>query len=222
MFVGHAAVALAGKTRAPSISLGWLLAAAFGLDLLWPVFLLLGLERVSISPARMGFATLTFDSYPWSHSLVMAVGWSALVFGVAHWRRAPAPTPLLLGAVVFSHWLLDFASHLPDLPLWPWHSPLVGLGLWRSVGTTLLVEGAMYAAGIVLYFRFTRPRDAVGRYALPVLLGLFTVMWASTPLAPPPPSPTVIAWSTLTLYLFVLWGGWADRHREVRVRAESR
>jgi hypothetical protein len=219
MFVGHVALALAGKTRAPSLSLGWLFAATFGLDLLWPVFLLLGIERVSIPSSPLGFSNLTFDSYPWSHSLLMALVWSVVGFGLARWRRCPARIALLLATLVFSHWVLDYVSHLPDLPLWPGPTPLVGLGLWRSVAATLLVEGALYGVGIALYFQATRPRDTIGRYALPALLVLFALMWASTPFAPPPPSPRVLAWSTLTLYLFVLWAGWADRHRGLRTAA---
>jgi hypothetical protein len=50
VFVGHAALALAAKTRARSVSLGWLFAAAFGLDLLWPIFLLI--EERAPSPDR--------------------------------------------------------------------------------------------------------------------------------------------------------------------------
>jgi hypothetical protein len=221
MFVGHAALALAGKTRAPSLSLGWLFAAAFGLDLAWPVFLLLGIERVSIPSRRLGFSVLTFDSYPWSHSLLLAVVWSGVGLGLARWRGCRTPIPFLLAALVFSHWVLDFVSHLPDLPLWPGRSPLVGLGLWQSMGATLLVEGTLYVAGSVLYFRTTRPRDAIGRYALPALLALFAIMWASTPFGPPPPSPQILAWSALGLYLFVLWAGWADGHRVPRTALDG-
>jgi hypothetical protein len=216
MFVGHAALALAGKTRARSLSLGWLFAASFGLDLLWPVFLILGIERVSIPPATTGFANLRFDSYPWSHSLLLALVWSGLSVAVARWRRVPAQTALLLGALVLSHWVLDFITHLPDLPLWPGGTARVGLGLWRSPGATFLIEGSLYAAGIALYFRTTHARDPIGRWALPALLALCTAMWVSTPFAPPPPSPAAVAWATLCLWLFALWAGWADGHRVVR------
>jgi hypothetical protein len=216
MFVGHAAVALLGKTRSPSISLGWLFAAAFGLDLLWPVFLLLGVERVSISASPIGFSTLTFDSYPWSHSLLMALVWSGVAFGLARWRGLSLKPALLLGALVTSHWILDWVSHLPDLPLYPGGSTLVGLGLWRSVPGTLLVEGILYLGAIALYFRATRASDRVGQVALPALLLLCAGMWASTPFGPPPPDPRTLAWSALGLWLFVTWAGWGDRHRALR------
>jgi hypothetical protein len=213
MFVGHSAVALAGKTRAPSTSLGWLFAAAFGLDLIWPLFLLLGIERVSIATSPVGFSTLIFDSYPWSHSLLMALVWSGVAFGLARWRSCSLETALLLGALVLSHWILDWVSHLSDLPLYPGGSTLVGLGLWRSVPATLLVEGILYLGAIALYFRATRARDRIGQFALPVLLLLCAAMWASTPFGPPPPSPRALAWFSLGLWVFALWAGWGDRHR---------
>jgi hypothetical protein len=60
---------------------------------------------------------------------------------------------LLVGGVVVSHWVLDFVTHAPDMPLWPGSSPRVGLGLWRSVPATFFVEGALFVAGIALYAR---------------------------------------------------------------------
>ena len=40
---------------------------------------------------------------------------------------------LILGALVLSHWVLDFISHRPDLPLIPGMETRVGLGLWNSL-----------------------------------------------------------------------------------------
>ena len=218
MFVGHTALALAGKARAPRTSLGLLVAATFALDLLWPVFLLLGIERVRIEPGVTAFTPLAFDSYPWSHSLVMALVWGGLL-ALAVARRTRPGVPLLVGALVVSHWVLDFASHRPDLPLWPGPSPLLGLGLWDSIPATLLVEGALFLAGILVYVRGTRPLDRTGSWALWTLLLVQAAMWASGPWGPPPPSPSVLAWVSLGLWLFVLWAWWADRHRVARAEA---
>jgi len=213
MFVGHAAIALAGKSRSPTLPLGWLFAATFGLDLLWPVFLLLGIEQVSIPPVAAGFANLSFDWYPWSHSLLMALVWGGLAAALARWRGRSVGEGWLLGGVVLSHWVLDAVSHPPDLPLSPGESTVVGLGLWRSIPATLLVEGGLYLAGIALYCRATRARDGIGRFALPVLLLLCAVMWASTPWSPPPPSSRALAWFSFGLWGFVAWAGWGDAHR---------
>lgn len=213
MFVGHTAVALAAKSRVPSVSLGWFVAAAFALDLLWPVFLLTGIERVSIVPGAIAFNPLVFDSYPWSHSLIMACVWGLLAAGIARWRGIPMGVAALIGALVVSHWMLDYLSHGPDMPLWPGNSPLLGLGLWKSIPATLLVEGVIFVTGIVLYVRATRPVDRIGSWGLWTYVLVSTTLWASVPWSPPPPNPQTLAWFSLGAYLFVLWAAWFDCHR---------
>jgi hypothetical protein len=77
VFIGHFSLALASKRVAPRPSLGWLFAACQFPDLLWPVLVLAGVERVRIVPGDTAFTPLAFDYYPWSHSLLMDVGWEA-------------------------------------------------------------------------------------------------------------------------------------------------
>ncbi len=79
MFLGHFAVGFGLKRFAPNANLGWLVAAVCFLDLIWPVFLITGLERVEIDPGNTAFTPLNFVSYPYSHSLLMAVLWSLIV-----------------------------------------------------------------------------------------------------------------------------------------------
>ena len=213
MFIGHAAVALAAKRVAPDVSLGVLFAAAGWLDLVWPVFLLLGIEQVRIDPGNTAFTPLDFVAYPWTHSLVLALAWSALfALAVSPWVRG-GRARLVLAALVFSHWLLDFVAHRPDLPLAPGDSAKLGLGLWNSIPGTLLVEGALMAAGLGLYLRATRARDGVGRYALGSLVLFLVAIWLANLGGPPPPDARAVAWVGLAAWLFPLWAGWADRHR---------
>ena len=216
MFVGHTAVALATKTRAREISLGWLLAAAIGLDLLWPVLLLLNIEHVRIAPGFTAFTPFDFEYYPYSHSLLMSLVWGAVVVLIARWRRVSRSSALLLGALVVSHWVLDFITHAPDLPLWPGHSPRVGLALWNSVVATFVVEGALFVGGAALYLRATRACDRIGAWGLWSLLSVSTAIWIANPLSAPPPSEAAVAWVTLSLWLLVAWAAWADQHREAR------
>jgi hypothetical protein len=216
VFVGHTAIALAAKNRAPAISLGWLVAAAFALDLLWPIFLLVGIERVSIVPGATAFNPLVFDSYPWSHSLLMACVWGVCAAGIARWRGVATSVALLIAALVISHWILDYVSHAPDLPLWPGPSPRVGLGLWDSITASLLVEGALFLSGIMIYVRTTRARDRIGSLGFWAFILVSTLIWASGPWSPPPPSAQALAWFALGGYWLVLWAGWVDRHRELR------
>jgi len=213
MFVGHLALALAGKRAAPSVSLGWLVAAVTASDLLWPVFLLLGVERVRIVPGAMAFTPLVFDSYPWSHSLLMGLVWGAVLAGIARWRGISARAAALLGALVVSHWVLDFVTHAPDMPLWPGPSPRLGLGLWNSIPGTFLVEGTLWAAAIVLYLRVVGAGDRIGQVAFWSFVVICTLMWASGPWSPPPPNPRALAWFALAGWIVVPWASLADRHR---------
>lgn len=212
MFIGHAAVALAAKPLAPRVSLGLLLTAAYWVDLVWPALLLAGVERVEISPGDTAFTPLAFVHYPWTHSLAAALAWSAL-FGLACWRLG-ARNAAVLGALVCSHWLLDAIVHRPDLPLWPRGELLVGFGLWNSVAATLLIEGAMFAAGVTIYARHAPARDRIGSFAFWALIGFLVLAYMANIVGPPPPSVSAIAYVGLAGgLLFALWAGWADRHR---------
>ena len=213
MFVGHTAVALAARSRFPKVPLVWWMAAAFALDLLWPLFLLAGIERVSIVPGATAFNPLVFDSYPWSHSLLMTCAWGMLFAGIARLRGVAPAAAAVLAAVVVSHWVLDFVAHAPDMPLWPGASPRFGLGLWNSIPATLLIEGIMFIGGVALYARATHARDRIGSIAFWSFILISTVMWASGPWASPPPDARSLAWFGLGGWLLVAWAGWADRHR---------
>ncbi len=213
MFIGHFAVGFAAKRQAKSVSLGTLFLAAQFLDLLWPTFLLLGWEQVRIVPGLTPVNPFDFTSYPYSHSLVAALGWS-VGFGLVYWlvRRRPT-SAVVLGLVVLSHWVLDFSTHIPDLPLTIDGSTRVGLGLWRSLPATLLVESLLFAGGIALYARSTRARDRIGRFALWGLVVFLFVSYLAAMFGPVPDDGRPIAWGGQSVWLLVLWGYWLDRHR---------
>lgn len=212
MFVGHLAVALGARAAEPRVPLAVAVAAAFALDLLWPLLLLLGLESVRVHPGDTAFTNLAFDSYPWSHSLALVLVWAAVAGAVAHRALGSARAAAVVAALVLSHWGLDFLTHRPDLPLWP-SGPRVGWGLWESIPGTIAVEGALLLAGMAAYRRATTARDPVGRWSLAGLVALATAIWITQPWSPPPPSATAVAVGALALWLFVPWAWWIDRHR---------
>lgn len=218
MFVGHLAVALAAKRASPRTPLSALVAGAFGLDLIWPLLLLAGLERVRIDPGHTAFTPLAFDHYPWSHSLSMSVVWGVVAGRLAVGVFKHAGAGALIGLVVVSHWVLDFIVHVPDLPLWP-GGPEVGLGLWNSIPGTLSIEGAIFASAVAAYVHGTRPRGRAGTWSLWALIGLTTVIWISGPWSPPPPSERAIARVGLAMWLFPLWAMWIDRTRNTASRS---
>ena len=214
MFIGHYALALAAKRVAPRPSLGTLFAATSLADLLWPVFLLLGWEHAHTVPGPNPFLTLWLDSIPISHSLVTLVAWGAL-FGFGYRARTgDARGGVVIALLVVSHWVLDWVTHRPDMPLYPGGTPL-GFGLWNSVAGTLISEGVMFLAGVWLYATGTRARDRVGRYAFWGLIAFLVVSYVGSLYSPPPPTMFALALGGIVFgWLFVLWAWWADKHRD--------
>jgi hypothetical protein len=216
VFIGHFALGFAGKRVAPTLSLAVLFAAAQLADLLWPIFVAIGLERVRIAPGYTPVTQLDFVSSPYSHSLALLIVWGVL-FGylVAAGTRARHALALI-AALVVSHWVLDYITHPPDMPLYP-GGPKLGLGLWYSLPLTIAVEVPMYLAGLFLYFRATRPRDAIGRWAFGLLAATLLILYVGSIAGPPPPSVTAL-WTTAIAggALILAWAWWADRHRDVR------
>jgi membrane-bound metal-dependent hydrolase YbcI (DUF457 family) len=217
MFIGHLALGFAAKRITPRVSLGMLLLASQWADSIWPLFVMLGIEQVRIDPGNTAFTPFDFVSYPYSHSLAALVIWGFLVGGayrgIAGGRRSVA----VLSALVISHWVLDFVTHRPDMPLYP-GSAKYGMGLWNSVPLTLLVEFAMFAVGLFIYERATRARDAVGRWGLLALVGTVVLVYVATALGGPPPSSEAIGIAGLIgAVVMTTWAWWVDRHRDIIV-----
>ncbi len=216
MFIGHFAVGFASKRAAPRASLGVLMAAPLFLDLLWPIFLIAGVESVRIEPGNTAVTPLDLHDYPWSHSLATSLAWSA-VFAAAFWAATRyARGAVVLAVGVFSHFVLDFVTHRPDMPLYPGSPISVGLGLWNSRPATLAVELALFVVGVAIYARTTRAINRRGAVALWTLVGFLLLFYAANMFGPPPPSVDVIKYGGLTGWLFVPWAWWIDRNRVTR------
>jgi membrane-bound metal-dependent hydrolase YbcI (DUF457 family) len=219
MFLGHIAVGFASKRLAPRTSLGWLMTAPMLLDLLWPLFLIAGIEQVRISPGDTAFTPLEFVSYPWTHSLLMALVWASLFMLAYLARTGYTAGAFWLGIGVASHWVLDWVSHRPDLPLVPWSPVKVGLGLWNSVPATIVVESAMFVAALGVYLATTRAKRWTGHLSLWSFVGLMVLAYIGNEFGPPPPSVEALRTLALVTWLFVPWAFWIERTREVRAPA---
>jgi hypothetical protein len=137
---GHFAVAFAAKPIAPKLPLWLLLVATEILDLLAFGFMALGIEHGAPNP-----------ELAWSHGLFMSILWSAIAGAISFGFSRNRKTSMIFGLVVFSHWVLDFISHSPDLPIWFKGSPLVGLGLENSLIVGILMEFSFLAVGVAIY-----------------------------------------------------------------------
>jgi len=168
---GHCAVGLAAKPATPKVPLGVLLLATVTLDILAVDFGWAGIEGVKAG-------------IPWSHGLLMSTVWSVaaafLVARIFHDLRAG----VVVGLLVFSHWVLDFISHPipfssfswrswhwdfghplpPDLPLLFADSPKVGLGLYNSISAAqaTVLEVGMLALGAAVYVIYRVRNRKVG------------------------------------------------------------
>jgi membrane-bound metal-dependent hydrolase YbcI (DUF457 family) len=218
MFVGHLALGLAAKRVSPRVSLAVLFSAAQLADILWPVFIAIGVEQVRIAPGITAFTPLDFVSYPYSHSLVFLIGWG-IAFGILYRRFTGDRTAVVvIAALVVSHWVLDFVTHRPDMPIYP-GSQKFGLGLWNSIPATLIVELILYVVGLGVYLRATEARDKVGRWGFIALAVFLVIVYlASIGLAPPSIQGLYVS-AMAGIIVLTVWSWWADRHRRPRPAA---
>jgi hypothetical protein len=219
MFVGHFAVGLAAKPAAPRTSIGTLVLAALLADLLVWAFVVAGIEHIAIKPGITATNALDLYDYPLSHSLLMDVVWGALLAGGYYAIRKYSRGAWLIFAAVVSHWVLDWITHRPDMPLAPGIYRYFGLGLFNSRPGMLIVEGGIWLAGIVIYERATRSRGRAGMWVFYVVVALLTWLWiGSLNGAPPPVSPIQIGKiDVVAILVLVAWAYWVDSLREPTV-----
>ncbi len=208
MYFGHIGVALAAKPIAPKVNLGVTLAAATALDTIGGVFSVAGVEYINADGS---------SCFPWSHGLFMSAVWSIAFLAIAFAMTRKARTGFVIGALVFSHWVLDFISHPmgmgetlpPDLPLLFQDSAKVGLGLYNSAVAAFTIEFALLGLGLFCYLKATRATDKMGKW-IPALLPAVALMGA-LPATLLPPELSYI--TTFVAVPVALTGFWIDRHR---------
>jgi len=178
MYAGHFAAGLALKAKAPAAPTWGLLLGVGLLDVLFGPFVLLGIERTSVTPGvSPGFS---LDYIDWSHSLVMSIVW-AVAYGACFFRRGLRVAGVMALAV-FSHLLLDLPMHPSDLALWPGSSTHLGFGLWRALPTGWwFVELAVIALGLAYYGRRARIERTFGGRVWAVALVVLVLHLMNSP-----------------------------------------
>ncbi len=207
MFVGHYAAAMAAKAIEPKAPMWTLAAAAQLVDIGWSAFIIAGIERASVDPSLPGSA-LVLEHMPWTHSLPMALAWSVgAALLVILLLRLPVWASAIVGLTVFSHWLLDWLVHRPDLELWI-GGPRVGLALWNhpvpeqalEIGLLAVCGGAWIAS-----------RKTLGRFAWPAIafIGFLVVLQVVAMLSPQPAGPLQAQSGVMILAIYLIVAGLA-------------
>jgi hypothetical protein len=157
MLAGHFGIAGMVKAWRPALPMGALLVATQLPDVLFLPLALTGVEGMEpAEPGLSGYGSMWITA-PFTHALLTNVVLATVVGALVHlflrdrWGRDAGP---ILGAVVFSHWLLDLVVHRPDIEILPGGVgglPSLGLGLWEFPLVTAVVEGLLVVVGAALY-----------------------------------------------------------------------
>jgi membrane-bound metal-dependent hydrolase YbcI (DUF457 family) len=221
MFIGHFGVGLGLKRLAPHVSLPLLIAATVWADILWTAFLLMGWEHARVSVGDTRWTPLALYDYPWSHSLLFLVLWGTALALVYRSYRPDVWGAIAVWIGVVSHWVLDWLTHRPDMPLYP-SGLRYGVGLWNSISGTLIVELPLFVVGVWLYARSTRARDRIGRFGFWSYIAILMLMYIGDRFSGPPATMEEIAATGLVATVILLaWPWWFDRHRELIPALES-
>jgi hypothetical protein len=179
MFVGHYSVAFAAKTERNRVPLWILFIAVQFLDYIWATLVLIGIEKLRVVKGFTAGSMLDSYFHPYSHSLIAAILWSVIaaiaykplcsLLGYTYKKSAA----LIVGAAVFSHWILDLIAHPRDLAIYDdtWK---VGFGLWNYRNPEFVLEIVLLAVGILLYV--TRNAMPAIRKSAVVVFGIALVV----------------------------------------------
>lgn len=198
MFVGHYGVSFAVKRSDPAIPLWVLFVAVQLLDVAWAPLVLLGIEKVRIVPGITRSNPLDLYYMPYTHGLVAALVWSVgagVLYRIVA-RRGATRSAALVGCAVFSHWLLDFVVHRPDLPLYD-DTAKVGLGLWNLPAAAFGLEAVLLFGGTLMCVAAGLVRPIGGLVFGAIMLAVQAYVF----FGPPPASPDAAAVTAIAAYV---------------------
>lgn len=215
MLVGHFGAGLLFKRAERDVNLGIYFLAVMLPDLILWILVLAGVESIGV-PTNFALKHYYVFTFPYSHGLAASFLWSVLA-GVFVWKKLAWDhlhayrAGLAVGAAVFSHFILDFLVHIPEIPLLGQFSPKIGLGLWNYMDIALAVELTIALVGLVIYWKGTK-RILVKRIVISlviVLLAMLTV--AEHTMSAKPMTPESLAVNGLVITIVVsLIGFWVD------------
>ncbi|MFW9966641.1 MAG: hypothetical protein ACFFEA_05750 [Candidatus Thorarchaeota archaeon] len=219
MFIGHYGVAFVLKKYVPRLSLGVLFLTVQLVDIVFFIFLPLGIENARIIPDFTAANAFDLYDFPITHSLVGSFAWAVAVYLLFRFVTLKNSTgtefemnriALAMGIGVLSHYALDFLVHTPDLLLIPGFDMKIGLGLWNSIPATILLELAILLIGGWIYFQSSSGTRVGRRYGWSVLLIVLIIFTILTPFQSFPDMLTVAVVSEFLYIAFALAAFWLD------------
>jgi hypothetical protein len=154
MVTGHFGFAAGVKGKETFVPLWALMLASVWLDVLFIPLFAAGVETIDDAPGTNGGYGDVIIHADYTHSLVGAIVIS-LVTGWIATRWWGKRGGVVIGVVVFSHWVLDLIVHRHDMPILPGNlgDMRVGFGLWKVEWASILAETALVLGGAYLYWR---------------------------------------------------------------------
>lgn len=210
MFVGHYSASFAAKAAEKRIPLWLLFIAVQFMDVMWAIFVLLGIEKVRIVPGITASSPLDLYYMPYTHSLAGSLGWSVFAFLVCQLFPSVRGkrTGLIVGLAVFSHWILDLIVHRPDLALYD-SVYKMGFGLWNYRVPEFILEIALLVGGAALCLKAAPHRGRIiGFVCVLVLVQVFGTFSSD----PPSSGRTEAVLALMFYFLFAAVAWWADRN----------
>jgi hypothetical protein len=224
MLAGHFGVSYALKAKEKHASLGLLFLAVGFADLVWSLFILLGIEKAQVVPS-LPSSRLNLYYMPFDHSLVGILFWSIVIYvlfrvlpGAQDARKSRIA--LVMAVAVFSHFVLDIPVHRADLGL-VGNAYKIGLGLYNYPIPAFLLEAITLLAGLWLYLNSTTGTTFLGKYGMIFLYVFLLLINAFTYWGPNPQNPTEVAiFLPIVYFVSALLADWLDgkrRPKEVSV-----
>jgi len=213
MFIGHYGPAFfetKGGETGLAIKLWQAFIAVQLIDIVHMGLLLMGLE----GPIHAAGEVPLFN-VPYSHSLISSLILSGMAGGIGCLFIGRKKRIFwIIFSLTFSHWILDWVVHRPDLPLYP-GGVGYGLGLWNFPVLAFCLEMGLVYLGTFWWLSKSRAKSRLYTILPWGLVGIMT-MFQYVFIFAPPAAPTPIMTATLGMVTYVGLAGliaWAESGR---------
>ena len=216
MFIGHYAPAFVAASLPRSSRLGPLFVAAQLVDIAYFLFVLLGVERMRLTPGLTAMNAGDFWYMPYTHSLIGSAGFAAAWAIVVRMTGGSWRVAWIGAAVVASHWWLDWLVHAPDLTLLG-VGQRHGLALWNRPMVAMPLELGLTALAVTFYASRTRAHGLAGQVMLALLVSILVTLQLIDWLTPQPanmidPAPATVPLTALAAYTLLALLAFATQH----------